>query len=205
MPSPRPDRAGHHWVAGVEMRRRLTRTLLPLGAVLMAALLIGCEAGDARYTAETPAGFLMGLWHGIISVITLIIGIFSDSVKVYEVHNTGGWYDFGFLLGVIMIWGSGARASKRKKERRSGDAPWKSVGQSIQQEIEKQLRTWADAEPDEDWDEVERRLKRKLREWRDDEDDDGVVDVDDEDAGDDEDDGGENDGGDSKRGSREGA
>lgn len=159
------------------MRRRLAKTLLPLGVVFIAALLIGCEAGDARYTAEAPAGFLMGLWHGIISVIALIIGIFSDTVQVYERHNTGGWYDFGFLLGVIMIWGSGARAGKRKRRAR-GHEPWKSVGHSIQVEIEKHLRSWAEAEPDEDWDEVERRLKAKLREWR-------RGDVDDEDVADD--------------------
>ncbi len=38
----------------------------------------------------------------VISVM-LIVGIFSDSIDVYEVHNRGGWYDFGFLLGVTLI------------------------------------------------------------------------------------------------------
>ncbi|MDH5395384.1 MAG: hypothetical protein OEW97_03855, partial [Gammaproteobacteria bacterium] len=66
-------------------------------------LLSACTAGDVRFTAtggEGPAGFLYGLWHGVISVITLIIHIFNETVHVYETNNVGGWYDFGFLLGV---------------------------------------------------------------------------------------------------------
>jgi hypothetical protein len=27
------------------------------------------------------------------------------SVTVYEVHNQGGWYNFGFLLGAATIFG----------------------------------------------------------------------------------------------------
>jgi hypothetical protein len=82
----------------------------------VSVVLVGCVAGDPMFTAELPAGFFMGLWHGIISFVTLVIGIFYESVQVYEVENTGGWYDFGFLLGVSSIWGShaGARAWTRR-------------------------------------------------------------------------------------------
>jgi hypothetical protein len=34
-------------------------------------------------------------------------------VNIYEVHNNGNWYDFGFVLGVSVVFGSGARASSR--------------------------------------------------------------------------------------------
>ena len=47
-----------------------------------------------------PAGFWAGLWHGIIAPITFIISLFNPDVKMYETNNNGGWYDFGFLLGV---------------------------------------------------------------------------------------------------------
>jgi hypothetical protein len=40
-----------------------------------------------------------GSRHGAISLVTLVIGIFDEGVRMYEVHNTGGWYDFGFFLG----------------------------------------------------------------------------------------------------------
>jgi hypothetical protein len=75
--------------------------------VLAALLLAACAAGDARFTMAEPAGFWTGLWHGLIACVTLIVGIFSDSVEVYERNNTGGWYDFGFLIGVGLFSGSG--------------------------------------------------------------------------------------------------
>lgn len=45
-----------------------------------------------------------GLWHGIIAPITLIISFFNSDVQMYEVHNAGSEYDFGFLLGVALVF-----------------------------------------------------------------------------------------------------
>lgn len=61
-----------------------------------------------------PAGFWLGLWHGIIAPFTFIISLFTDSVSVYAVNNTGGWYVFGFLLGVGAFSSGAGRASKRR-------------------------------------------------------------------------------------------
>jgi hypothetical protein len=47
-----------------------------------------------------PAGFLAGLWHGIIAPITFFISLFIPGVSVYETHNNGRWYEFGFMLGI---------------------------------------------------------------------------------------------------------
>ena len=44
-----------------------------------------------------------GLWHGIIAPITLVMSFFNSEIKMYEVHNTGSDYDFGFLLGVAIV------------------------------------------------------------------------------------------------------
>jgi hypothetical protein len=44
-----------------------------------------------------------GLWHGIIAPITLVISFFNSDVHVYEVHNAGSEYDFGFLLGITVV------------------------------------------------------------------------------------------------------
>ena len=46
------------------------------------------------------AGFWAGLWHGLISPITFVVSLFSDNVRIYEVHNRGRWYDFGFIMGI---------------------------------------------------------------------------------------------------------
>ncbi len=43
--------------------------------------------------------------------ITFIISLFSDTVGIYEVHNNGGWYDFGFVIGAsVFLGGTGAGA-----------------------------------------------------------------------------------------------
>jgi len=88
-------------------------------------VMLGCAAGDvARWNAANPAGFWAGLWHGMIAVITFIISLFSKTVRMYELHNTGGWYDFGFLLGVLLIWGGGSGVTInircRKRRKRNG-------------------------------------------------------------------------------------
>ena len=56
------------------------------------------------------AGFWGGVWHGFISPVTLMISLFNENVGVYEVHNNGAWYNFGFILGTMMIFsGSGGK------------------------------------------------------------------------------------------------
>lgn len=131
----------------------------------VAALLCGCAAGTGDFSAEQPAGFWAGLWHGAISVITLIIHIFSPGVRVYELHNTGGWYDLGFLLGVICIWGGGSSAGYiGSARRRKDDLEWDDVGAKVEKKIMRRLREFAKARPEDDWDEVERKLERELRE-----------------------------------------
>jgi hypothetical protein len=127
-------------------------------------LLSSCAAGNTQFTPESPAGFWYGLWHGAISVVTLIVHVFNDSVRVYEVNNTGGWYDFGFLFGAICIWSGGSTAScARSKRKKKEDEEWEEVGAKMEQKIKRKMRQWAEAEPDEDWDEVEKKLEQKLR------------------------------------------
>lgn len=47
-------------------------------------------------------GFGTGLWHGLVALITLFVSFFNPAVQMYEVHNNGSWYNFGFLLGVAL-------------------------------------------------------------------------------------------------------
>ena len=82
----------------------------------------GCAAGPNEMLNSPDeegkvAGFWQGLWHGIISPFAFLISLFSDAVHVYEIHNNGGWYNFGFLLGTSMIFGGGqvgARVARRR-------------------------------------------------------------------------------------------
>lgn len=50
-----------------------------------------------------PDGFWIGLWHGIISPISLLFSLFTDSIAMYSANNTGAWYDLGFLIGFIFF------------------------------------------------------------------------------------------------------
>jgi hypothetical protein len=142
-----------------------THRLVGLG--LMSILLVGCAAGNPQFTIEAPAGFWVGIWHGMISCVTLVIGIFNDNVGVYEVDNTGGWYDFGFLIGVTMLWGH--RTITHRCKREVPDAEWEEISRKVEAKFKRKIRQWADADPDEDWNLVEQKaedkLKRKVREW----------------------------------------
>lgn len=90
--------------------------------ILMTMFVIfGCAAGPNELV-HTPdeeggvAGFWQGLWHGIISPFTFLISLFSDTVHFYEVHNNGGWYNLGFLIGAsIILGGSGGGAARRRR------------------------------------------------------------------------------------------
>ena len=79
--------------------------LLLISVVL---ILTGCadvESINECVNAE-PYGFLSGLWHGIIMPFSFIGSLFSDDIAMYAVNNSGGWYDFGYCIGVGLLTGS---------------------------------------------------------------------------------------------------
>lgn len=136
-------------------------------------LLTACAAGGDQFTSENPAGFLYGLWHGIISFVSLVIHIFNDSVRIYEINNTGGWYDFGFLVGATCVWGGGTHFTCKSAAEKKRDKDWEEVGKKVEIKIMRKLKEWAEdeevGEDKEDWEEIgkkfEKKLKRKIKEW----------------------------------------
>jgi hypothetical protein len=83
--------------------------------------LTACAAGpnvvaDSAAEDVEIAGFWLGLWHGFISPFTFIISLFKDNINVYEVFNNGGWYNFGFMVGVSAIFGGGGRSTRRSRK-----------------------------------------------------------------------------------------
>ena len=96
------------------MAQKLRWVLL---AVLVLLVLAACAPGpnpsvDVPSSEGELAGFWLGLWHGIIIPVTFIISLFTENVSVYEVHNSGGWYDFGFVLGAGVFLGSGGAGAR---------------------------------------------------------------------------------------------
>jgi uncharacterized membrane protein len=55
--------------------------------------------------------FFSGFWHGIIFPFAFIGSLFDSDIAIYAVNNSGGWYDFGFWLGVGGV-GTGIFKSK---------------------------------------------------------------------------------------------
>jgi hypothetical protein len=94
--------------------------------IILAALMLtlsACAPGANEYVRTENArgqvaGFWLGLWHGIISPITFIVSLFSQNVGIYEVHNNGDWYNFGFMVGVTIIFGGGGGGSSRAYKRK---------------------------------------------------------------------------------------
>jgi len=61
------------------------------------------------------AGFWKGLWHGFIAPFTFIASLFNEDIGIYEAHNNGGWYNFGFLFGLMIIFGGGRSGGMKSK------------------------------------------------------------------------------------------
>ncbi len=91
--------------------------------VLVLLLLTACAPGPnpeigTAGAAEAPAGFWLGLWHGVIVLVTFVVSLFTDDVTVYEVHNAGNWYDAGFVLGLTISLGGSSAGGGRAARRR---------------------------------------------------------------------------------------
>ena len=85
----------------------LRRSFLLLPAL---AALAACARQVPTAVSPGAPGFLLGLWHGFIFPVAWVLSLFLDNVAVYAVPNNGGWYDFGYFLGIV-VFGVGARKS----------------------------------------------------------------------------------------------
>jgi hypothetical protein len=72
-----------------------------------------CVPGGGEFHKQNPAGLLFGIWHGWIAPVSLIISFFNPTIRIYELNNTGFWYDFGFYMAIIS--GFGGLSLTRKK------------------------------------------------------------------------------------------
>jgi len=98
------------------MRPCVTVLLL---ALLVLNLLAGCAPGRNQFKGTTGeqgsiAGFWLGLWQGFIAPFVSVASLFKADLSIYEVHNNGTWYNFGYLFGLACFFGgSGSRAARR--------------------------------------------------------------------------------------------
>ena len=83
-------------------------------ALIAILMFTSCAAGNEKFDLD-PAGFWMGLWHGIISLVTFVISLFNSEVAIYEVNNTGWPYNLGFILGIMIFYGGGSKGTCKMK------------------------------------------------------------------------------------------
>ncbi len=86
--------------------------------LLLLLSLTGCAPGpnsmkEAPGAKDSVAGFWLGLWQGFIAPFVFLISLFRSGVNIYEVHNNGNWYNFGYLFGLMCFFGGGNRARRR--------------------------------------------------------------------------------------------
>lgn len=99
------------------MKKKVLILIILSIAILL--LFTGCVPGDGTYTVSKPAGFFWGIWHGWVSPISLVLGLFRKNIRVYEVLNTGWWYDFGFYIAIISGFGGLSLFRKKRSNRNS--------------------------------------------------------------------------------------
>jgi len=89
-------------------------------ALLLLSILAGCAPGPnhSKGTAsqyDGVAGFWLGLWQGFIAPLVFLVSLFKSDLNIYEVHNNGIPYNFGYLFGLACFFGgSGNRAARRR-------------------------------------------------------------------------------------------
>jgi hypothetical protein len=77
--------------------------------------LVSCADSEVikECVSENTYGFWGGLWHGIVAPFSFFGSLIWDDISMYAVNNNGGWYDFGFILGVGgLTFGSSRKSSK---------------------------------------------------------------------------------------------
>jgi predicted phage tail protein len=89
-------------------RNRLkSRRVLSLALLLVITGAIAACAHQPLPADSDLPGFFKGVLHGFTIVFSLIGSIFMD-IRIYAFPNSGGWYDFGYVLGASMFLGGSA-------------------------------------------------------------------------------------------------
>lgn len=88
----------------------LTRRFVAFVVLGIGALLVQGCATQPPSAAADPPGFFLGLLHGFLILFGFVGSIFTD-YRIYAFPNSGGWYDFGYLLGAMAFLGGGGAST----------------------------------------------------------------------------------------------
>ncbi|OQW72156.1 MAG: hypothetical protein BVN33_13520 [Proteobacteria bacterium ST_bin13] len=88
------------------------RTLRLAVPVALMLALAACAQQASSAVAPGAPGFFLGVWHGFIFPVAAIASFFVADVAVYAVPNNGGWYDFGYFIGIVFL-GVGSNRTRK--------------------------------------------------------------------------------------------
>ena len=102
----------------IDMKSSVTWLVLVL---LLMNLLAACAPGPNQSKGTeneqgSVAGFWLGLWQGFIAPFVFVASLFKGSLGIYEVHNNGAWYNFGYLSGLACFFGGGGSGAARRRK-----------------------------------------------------------------------------------------
>ena len=91
--------------------------LMILGGIVLFGLgiyILVNRTGMPMKTSTEVAGFWLGLWQGAIVWLSFIASIFDKNIVLYQTANSGLTYNLGFLLGLCISVGAGAKGTNKK-------------------------------------------------------------------------------------------
>lgn len=65
-------------------------------------ILAGC-ASQPNVNSYGAPGLFSGLMHGFFLLFAFVGSLFIDEISIYAFPNSGGWYDFGFIIGIAFF------------------------------------------------------------------------------------------------------
>lgn len=104
------------------MKKFLWVLFIPLGIVLLAfGVYVFVTRLGMPVVGEKPAGFWLGLWQGLIIILSFIATWFDKNITLYQAGNNGFWYNLGYILGACIALGGSRGASKSKTKKTTSD------------------------------------------------------------------------------------
>ena len=94
--------------------------LILLVLILFLSMLVACAPGANQLKGKpgdqhAVAGFWLGLWQGFIAPFVFVVSLFTSNLNIYETHNNGALYNFGYLFGLACFFGGGGSKAARKR------------------------------------------------------------------------------------------
>ena len=90
------------------MKTNLSFRTFAVLALFLAIFVAGCAGvNTAKGMPDTDggiSGFWAGRWHGLILPIGFVVSLFNGNVNLYDVHNSGSGYNWGFMIGIGFLY-----------------------------------------------------------------------------------------------------